>query len=368
MLRKSVLGLVIAIAPALPAQALQPTDVGFECPRDTRPVVTNDDGGGTTFHCNDPRGRMNGPTRSYSKDAKLLLSGAYENGVRSGTWTRYADAKPVEEAQYREGKLDGYVRSWDVQGTLLSDEFYANGKRSGLQRTYYPDGHVAREENYGSGPATAREFDHNGNLVGTGTLDEQGGRMGVWATYWSNGQPRTLESYQRLSGQTARDQLVELSAFDELGAPLDPDFLPRPCLPQVEDGECRWTDSKTWYARPSLPLGPILDSMVAPLSAQGFRAGFWSVTQRAALLLTAPRLVNGGAVGQLYRFRLFFDSCDDKNPQTCALHATANLLRMPAANGKFDKDNAQSLDDEVTKAFLANVDAAVKAGGMARPQ
>ena len=56
-----------------------------------------------------------------------------------------------EEANYKDGKLDGVQRYWYSNGQLYIEENYKNGQQDGVQRYWYDNGQLNEEANYKDG-------------------------------------------------------------------------------------------------------------------------------------------------------------------------------------------------------------------------
>ena len=108
-------------------------------------------------------------------DDKILISGAFEKGLRNGTWKySFATGQISSDASYDKGKQQGLSKSYTKYGTLYgvsnyandtlqgrSDSFdsrglkktynYSKGELNGPFRTYYSDGKVEKSGFYKDG-------------------------------------------------------------------------------------------------------------------------------------------------------------------------------------------------------------------------
>ncbi len=161
----------------------------------------------------------NGLWKFYTtKTNTLVTEGIFKNGLRDGQWTSFhPNGKRKELADYRDGKLFGPARFFDVNGFLVKDmiyqdsilvgkyteyygstekEFYvdpsqvklegnyAGGKKAGQWLTYFPEGELAVREFYVDGLRDGPyfEFDPQGNVMAEATA-VKGQFDGVYKTF-----------------------------------------------------------------------------------------------------------------------------------------------------------------------------------------
>ena len=77
----------------------------------------------------------------FCKDTKGL---AY-SGV---AFTEYENKNKQKEENYKDGKLDGLMKSFYEDGTLQKEGNYTEGKLNGVAKTYYQSGKLQSEEVY----------------------------------------------------------------------------------------------------------------------------------------------------------------------------------------------------------------------------
>jgi len=73
----------------------------------------------------------------YNSDHVTLFSGKYHWNYPSGIL--------AEEGYMSNGVVDGSVKLYNEEGTLLVEAEYKDGKKNGLITTYYPSGHIKAE-------------------------------------------------------------------------------------------------------------------------------------------------------------------------------------------------------------------------------
>ena len=87
-------------------------------------------------------GVLNGEVRTYDENGQLLLLNTYKNGQKNGPHRGYYD-----------------------NGNLQTEAIYKNGKNDGVSRMYYENGQLWRESKYKNGVQVAptKWYDENGN-------------------------------------------------------------------------------------------------------------------------------------------------------------------------------------------------------------
>ncbi|QJX72751.1 hypothetical protein F-S17_0485 [Faustovirus] len=85
------------------------------------------------------------------------IEGNYTDGKKSGFEFEYAnstmrlgayDCCLVREAHYRNGKLDGHVRRFDMRGKLVYSAAFVGGFKHGTETYYTPDGGITRLDSW----------------------------------------------------------------------------------------------------------------------------------------------------------------------------------------------------------------------------
>lgn len=97
---------------------------------------------------------LNGKFQAYSdKDGNLMEEGNYKNGVKVGTWTAYHPGGRLKAvvSNYKNGKLDGEMATYDKRGKIMSSVEYKNGLKHGVFKTYDKKGKVTNEKRFSEG-------------------------------------------------------------------------------------------------------------------------------------------------------------------------------------------------------------------------
>jgi len=105
------------------------------------------------FRCNHPNG-------------KIKLEAEYLDGVLNGFYrTFYEDGTRHQEKRFKGGKLDGVFHAFDELGLPYFDISYKNGVQHGEENIYYRTGIVQYKDTYVEGKRVNRKtYDSSGNL------------------------------------------------------------------------------------------------------------------------------------------------------------------------------------------------------------
>ena len=97
-------------------------------------------------------GKKNGPHYEYTERGTVVLKENYINGQLNGYWARFKFSKPIEEAVYKYGVLDGPFREYDPRKNFLFKEtMYSNGKIHGTIKFLNEAGEVTMQYEYKNG-------------------------------------------------------------------------------------------------------------------------------------------------------------------------------------------------------------------------
>jgi len=129
-------------------------------------------------------GIRSGPKREWFTDrpGRLMNIEHYLNGKKHGLFMRWSfSGELVLYGVYRDGEKEGrFIRWFDNTHTIKIKEFFISGNKHGRSIEYYPPERNARSQN--PVPKELGHFSH-------------GLRIGVWETYWSNGQLKVRTEY-----------------------------------------------------------------------------------------------------------------------------------------------------------------------------
>lgn len=97
-------------------------------------------------------GKLNGIHMEFNEGGMIGLIAYYQDNLLHGTWGKYQFGRVAEEAQYKNGKLDGVYNVYTLAtGKLQTSAEYKNGVQDGYYRTYNPEGQVTTEYLYRNG-------------------------------------------------------------------------------------------------------------------------------------------------------------------------------------------------------------------------
>jgi antitoxin component YwqK of YwqJK toxin-antitoxin module len=95
-------------------------------------------------------GQINGEAKYYYASGKLMETGMFESGSKSGKWIRYNEAGTmIGLASYKLGKKDGTWIVWDDNGKKRFEMTYKNGEKSGVWNNWDENGAIVSTKDYG---------------------------------------------------------------------------------------------------------------------------------------------------------------------------------------------------------------------------
>ena len=142
-------------------------------------------------------GLPDGAVKYYYKSDQIYFSSAMQSVNPDipvdGEITYYAETgKPDHQLTYKNGKMNGKVLYWDVEGNVIRDGVCKDGAPWGLWREVYADGTKGQGEFLNGNPEGEWNYYFpNGYKSGTGNWSE-GKKNGQWVTYSQTG--ATLQS------------------------------------------------------------------------------------------------------------------------------------------------------------------------------
>lgn len=109
-----------------------------------------------------------GDYREFYENGTLKLEMQIRDGMPERPYIVYFEnRKPQEVRSYKDGKMHGLWRSYDLSGQILSEAEYKNGQKHGTWRIWDELGNLRYEMNYREGKKTGlwRMWDDNGELL-----------------------------------------------------------------------------------------------------------------------------------------------------------------------------------------------------------
>lgn len=112
---------------------------------------------------------LEGPSRFFSKEGKILSETWFVNGLKEGKCRNYYASGTIRSIQcYRHHLLHGKQEYYFPQGSVQMILNFKEGMLEGLGKIYFPDGSIYRELNYLNGKrhGTESQWNSAGQLMG----------------------------------------------------------------------------------------------------------------------------------------------------------------------------------------------------------
>lgn len=95
-------------------------------------------------------GQINGEAKYYYASGKLMETGFFENGLKTGKWIRYNESGlMIGLAAYKAGKKDGTWLVWDDNGKKRFEMTYKDGEKAGTWNQWDEKGDLFASKDYG---------------------------------------------------------------------------------------------------------------------------------------------------------------------------------------------------------------------------
>ncbi|MDZ4204280.1 MAG: hypothetical protein U1C46_05620 [Bacteroidales bacterium] len=171
------------------------------------------------------------------------------NGLRQGRWKFfYSEGTLQMEGTYREGRKDGYFKTYDQKGNLLDLKKYVEDieiqdvpeiAKLTARNEYYETGKIKNTTTYRNNlpEGIRREYDEegkieiaivyaSGKMLGEGIVNEEGVKEGPWKEYYFSSQLRAQGVY--LNGKKKgewifhyeNEQVEQKGNYDDTGRPI----------------------------------------------------------------------------------------------------------------------------------------------------
>ena len=97
-------------------------------------------------------GQLNGPFMEYNDRGQVESIVTYKNGLYDGFFAKYKFSRPLQEATYKNNKLDGVRKIYyENNGKIQSETEYKDGVQHGMHRFYNEKGQTLMEYEYKNG-------------------------------------------------------------------------------------------------------------------------------------------------------------------------------------------------------------------------
>lgn len=178
-------------------------------------------------------GKEEGIGKEFNRDGIVITIVKYKSGYiareekinrtdkfnrKQGNWREfYPNFSVKRELQYRDDKLDGYLKEFAPDGNLIKAEKYIEGVlqqnvaeliKLDIKNAYYENGRIKSSGTFNKGVAEGitRRYDEKGGIVGgevykdgillaEGITDEKGYKQGKWKEYYPTGQLKAEGEY-----------------------------------------------------------------------------------------------------------------------------------------------------------------------------
>lgn len=143
----------------------------------------------------------------------------YKNGKKDGFWrTFHENGQLKEEGSYKVGLKEGLHKQWEDNGIILLEGIYSKGKANGLMKWYHEKGHLAGEGNMEDDIRVGKwkicDVEENGFCIEA--YFKNGKRDGIWKINHENASDKLWKE------QTWKDdKIVSEKCWDENGIEIE---------------------------------------------------------------------------------------------------------------------------------------------------
>lgn len=156
--------------------------------------------------------KKHGLIRLYTSTGVLFCENGYNNGLKSGLhikwFTDVVPPRPVTIEHFKNGKRHGLFLTWSFAGQLLLHGNYIDDEKDGRFCAWYERNYGLKIKEFfvmGVKHGKSAEYYEPDNKIYAGQLRpkevgyyEHGMRVGIWRSYWSNGQMKSEAEYNTL--------------------------------------------------------------------------------------------------------------------------------------------------------------------------
>ncbi len=124
--------------------------------------------------------KLEGPWIFYNEDGEKTLEINYMKGLKNGLQKTFRDNVVVKEENFVSDKLQGYTKTYYLNGALEEEIPFVDGKEKGEGYGYEKDGRITALNTYKAGVVT-RKYRIN-------RFDEADMKQGIWMSFHKNRQ------------------------------------------------------------------------------------------------------------------------------------------------------------------------------------
>lgn len=148
-----VLGIVLLLVLGAKAQVAL-NEKGFYCNKNgsyfTGALQLDENGERSVLEIKE--GQAQGAANYFYASGKLMETGFFENGLKSGKWLRYNEnGTTVALALFNVGKKNGTWICWDDKGNKTFEMHYTNGDKTGTWFNWDSSGQLLSSKDFGNG-------------------------------------------------------------------------------------------------------------------------------------------------------------------------------------------------------------------------
>ena len=146
-------------------------------------------------------GKMSGKWTGYEpKQGRYLYIGSWSNDIKVGKWLNYSERGDLQSliTYGKDGELNGLSRIYNENGRLISEGKFKAGRRTGRWKYYYDFGALWRDCTY-----------KNGVMNGPSKIYTEKGALEEDAHYKNNRYHGECTLYDKKSGQLVQRGIYE---------------------------------------------------------------------------------------------------------------------------------------------------------------
>ena len=131
-------------------------------------------------------GKENGTVKLYRVNGKIYLEGVYSNGKPNGVIKEYdEEGNLFATNEFKDGVLNGHSVIYGKNNKIIKDWTFKDGKEAGVGRVYYENGNVNLEVDFTNG--VLKSFYENGKENTVAHFNDKG-YNGDWNIYSQDGE------------------------------------------------------------------------------------------------------------------------------------------------------------------------------------
>lgn len=93
--------------------------------------------------------KLNGILKLYGEDGTLLMETPYKDGIANGVAKSYSKSGILlAEVPYKDAKITGVWKSYNESGILVGEVTYVDKKKNGVMKIYSPSGMLVAKANF----------------------------------------------------------------------------------------------------------------------------------------------------------------------------------------------------------------------------